>query len=127
MKSSIPASRTPQASRGFALVIFLALTPIVTVMAWTFVSIGTVTRAQALAEERRIRALFAAEAALRCHLLSGQPQSFQLNGCKAEASSANGGITGQARPLEFPRQGINITLRTDRGIVVGRTTDEEEL
>lgn len=114
-------------SRGFALVIFLALTPIVTIMAWTFVRIGTVTRAQALAEERKIRALFAAEAALRCHLLSGQPQSFELNGCQAEASSANGTITGLARPLEHHDQGMTITLKTDRGIVVGRTTDEERL
>jgi hypothetical protein len=101
------------------------MAPVLAVMAWTFLKVGTATRVQALKQERRIRAFQAAEAALRCHLLSGQPARLELNGCHARAWLANGKIEANATPDENPSGSVTITLELDRGYVIRRLTNED--
>ena len=109
------------------MVIFLALTPIVAIMAWTFLKVGTVTRVQALEEERRIRATFAAEGVLRYALLSGQSKSeIELNGCKANVTVQTASLEATAEPDEAPTQGAHIQLSLDKGFVSKRSTDEKD-
>ena len=105
------------------MVIFLAITPIVALMAWTFLKVGTATRVQALAEERRVRALHSAEAALRYYLLSGQPVSLQLNNCQASAS-LDGAVRASAAPKDDSRISVSIELQLERGFVTRRVCHE---
>jgi hypothetical protein len=109
---------------GFAMAIFLAMTPIVTIMAWTFLKVGTVTRLQSIEEERRIRGLHSAEAAMRYHMLSGQPVSFELNRCQASANLIDGKIQASASPKENARNYVRLSLELDRGFVTRRYSDE---
>lgn len=93
-------------------------------MAWTFVTVGTATRRDCLAEERRIRAYHTAEAALRYHLLTGQPASLNLNNCQATASLSNG-ITATAVVLDDRRRSVTIKLDLERGFVTKRGCHEQ--
>jgi hypothetical protein len=110
--------------------VFLALAPIVVMMAWTFLKVGSAIRVEGLREERRIRAFHTAEAALRCFLATGQPASVKLNGCGGSALLQDGKVVAWARPDENEFDGhVRIELELDRGFVIGRNAyeDREEL
>ena len=106
------------------MAIFLAMTPVVAVMAWTFLKVGSVTRIQSIGQERRIRALHAAEGALRYHLLTGQPVNIKLNGCDASAL-LSGSIQASAVSTENRHSAVRISLELDKGFVKKRFASEQ--
>ena len=110
--------------RGFALAIFLMLMPIIALMAWTYLKVGSATRAQAVAEEREIRALQAAEAGVRRYLFTGETKEFEMNDCRVTVTTLDSSLIFRALPAGS-RRSLSITLQTSQGYVVGRTTNEE--
>ena len=111
--------------RGFALAVFLALMPVVAIMAWTFLKVGSVTRAQAIGEERAVRALHAAEAGIRSYIATGQPSSFELNDCQVQVVVGESEVVSRATPKRGI-QTVSISLELDRGFVTRRRTNEEK-
>lgn len=93
-------------------------------MAWTYLKVGTATRAQAVDEERKVRALHAAEAGIRRYLYTGQTTSFWMNDCKVSVIAADANLTFQALPTGSKRA-TTITLQTYQGYITGRNTNEE--
>lgn len=105
---------------------FLAMAPVVVVMAWTFLQFGSTARVEGLREERRIRCLHTAEAALRSFLATGQEVRLELNGCRGYARMDNGKVSASAVALENERDGwVRIELELDRGFVMRRTARED--
>lgn len=109
---------------GFALAVFLILAPLLAVMAWTFVCVATETRNQALAAERRLRALHSAESALRYHLVSGVKAELTLNGTRALCQTAGGNISASAVCQDDERRSVTIGLTLSGGFAGGRTHRE---
>lgn len=103
---------------------FLMLMPVLALMAWTYLKVGSATRAQAVAEERNIRALHAAEAGVRRYLFSGETGDFELNDCRVTVTALESSLVFRATP-RGSRRSLAITLQTSQGYVVGRTTNEE--
>lgn len=110
--------------RGFALATVLLLLPVMALMAWTYLSVGTTTRAQALLQERNIRALHAAEAGLRKYLADGQSQAFEMNDCEVTVNISDAKIISSARP-EGGTRSTTVFLEVERGFVMRRMTNEE--
>jgi len=111
--------------RGFALAVVLLLMPVLAMMAWTFLKVGSVARAQSLQEERSIRALHAAEAGIRLYLATATSQDFDLNDCKVQVAISQGRVISTATPTGSP-QSMRIILEVDRGFVTRRLTNEED-
>lgn len=111
-------------TRGFALGVVLSLLPVLTLMAWTFLEIGSVNRATALQAEARVRGLHAAEAGIRHYLATGQPSSFEMNECEVVVELVESNLVATARPI---RRGhpVQIVLETEKGFVTSRRTNEK--
>ena len=110
--------------RGFALAIVLVLLPVMALMAWTYLSIGTTTRAQALYEERKIRSYHAAEAGIRRYLGEGRADNFKMNGCEVTIRVSDTRIISTATPATTTRP-TSIILEVEKGFVVRRLTNDE--
>ena len=112
-------------NRGFALAVFLLLMPVLAMMAWTFLRVGTVSRAQALQQEREIRALHAAEAGIRSYLFSGQLESFELNECEVRVTVTEAKVISTAT-ARGSRRAFQIILHIEKGFVTERMSNEED-
>ena len=98
--------------------------PILALMAWTYLKVGSAARAQAVAEERKIRALQAAEAGIRRYLLTAETKPFTMNDCEVTVTTLDTSIVFRAH-AKGSIKAFTITLQTDRGYFVGRTSNEE--
>lgn len=107
------------------MAIFLVMTPVVALLAWTFLTVGSTTRNRAIGEERRVRALQAAEAAIRYHLYTGKSGVFELNGCRTRVGVTGATVEAVAVPEENGLQTVSVKLELERGFVIGRSTNEE--
>ena len=110
--------------RGYALGVVLSLLPVLTLMAWTFLEFGTVSRAKALAAEADIRGLQAAEAGVRLYMATGEAGNFELNDCEVQVSLQNPTLISRATTK---RSGhiFEIVLETEKGFVTRRRTNEK--
>lgn len=111
--------------RGFALGVVLSLLPVLTLMAWTFLEFGTVSRARALAGEADIRGLHAAEAGIRYYAVTGQTGEFEINGCEVQVTQQSTTLISRATAKN---QGhvFEIVLETEKGFVTRRRTNEKD-
>ena len=110
--------------RGFALGVVLSLLPVLTLMAWTFLEFGTVSRAKALAGEADIRGLQAAESGIRLFMATGEARNFEINDCEVQVSLQNTTLISRATTK---RSGhiFEIALETEKGFVTRRRTNEK--
>lgn len=109
--------------RGFALGVFLLLLPVLTLMAWTFLKVGSGCRAEAVVAERRVRGLQAAEAGIRYYLATGRTDGFELNDCDVAFTTSNTTIVSTA-VIHHSRERCAVTLDISAGFVSGRRTNE---
>ena len=109
--------------RGFALGVVLSLIPVLTLMAWTYLEFGSVSRVAALNAEAEVRAFHAAEAGIRYFLASGQASDFELNGCRVQVWSDDSRLVSTAR-AKRKKVSFEIVLETEKGFVTRRWTNE---
>lgn len=98
--------------------------PVITIMAWTFLSVGGVTRAKAVDEEIEVRALHAAEAGLRFYLATGETKRFEMNDCEVELNIFDSRVVSTAI-VKRSRKATSVSVRLERGFTVERKTNEE--
>jgi hypothetical protein len=110
--------------RGFALGVVLSLIPVLSLMAWTYLEFGTVSRVTALNKEAEIRALHAAEAGIRYYLATGTETRFEMNGCRVQVSLSDTSLVSRA-VVERPWAIFEVVLETEKGFVTRRKTNEQ--
>jgi hypothetical protein len=98
--------------------------PVVALLAWTYLKVGSVTRAQALREEQGIRTLHAAEAGIRSYLATGQIGPMELNDCQVKILVSDTKVVCSAYPIRG-RHKTSVTLWVESGFVMRRTTNDE--
>lgn len=110
--------------RGFALGVVLALLPVLTLMAWTYLEFGTVSRGAALLREAEVQGLHAAEAGIRYYLATGKESTFEMNGCDVRVSLMGSNLVSRATS-QRKKASFEIVLESEKGFVTRRKTNEK--